>query len=265
MMRTWLSEGRRRHGGGGEQIAEIEALLAAGLHQQVGAAHQVLGAPEAETGGKLADFLPERPEEGRLVDDAVFQDPRDEALQPAPRRLFGRGDLGGDPHVAGIEMAAAAGGAADDHHRQGAEADPVGSQKHQLDHVAAAAGAAVGPDFHFVAQSRPGEGLVRLTHADFRRQAHELDGVLAGGAGAAVVAADGDDVGARLGDPQGDGADPRHRRDFHRDARLRVGGAQLLDDLGEVLDGVDVVVVGGGDEAHSRGRRCGRRRSSPSP
>ncbi len=73
-------------------------------------------------------------------------------------------------------------------------------------------------------------------------------GVLAGGAGAALEAREGDDVGAGLGDPEADRADVRHDGHLDRDAHVRVDRLQLVDQLGEVLDRVEVVVVGGRDQ-----------------
>ncbi len=78
--------------------------------------------------------------------------------------------------------------------------------------------------------------------------------VLAGGAGAALEAGEGDDVGARLGDAEADRADVRHHRDLDRDAHVGVDRLQLVDQLGEVLDRVEVVVVGGRDQVGA-GRR----------
>ena len=78
--------------------------------------------------------------------------------------------------------------------------------------------------------------------------------VLAGGAGAALEAREGDDVGAGLGDPEPDRADVRHHRDLDRDPHVGVDGLQLVDQLGQVLDRVEVVVVGGRDQVGA-GRR----------
>ena len=142
-------------------------------------------------------------------------------FSPCCSGLFGGLDLGGDADVAGAQMAAAAGGAADDDHGHGAEADPVGAEQHQLDDVAAGPGAAVRPQLHPVAHPRLHQRPVRLAHADLGGEPHELDGMLARRPGAAVIAADGDDVGPCLGDAEGDGGDSRHRRDLDRDARRR--------------------------------------------
>ena len=74
------------------------------------------------------------------------------------------------------------------------------------------------------------------------------------GAGAAVVAADQHDVGVRLGHARRDRADADLGHQLDADPRLGVGVLQVVDQLGEVLDRVDVVVRRRGDQADA-GRR----------
>ena len=78
------------------------------------------------------------------------------------------------------------------------------------------------------------------------------------GAGAAVVAGDEHVVGVGLRDARGDRADADLGDELHRDLRLRVRAAQVVDELLEVLDRVDVVVRRRRDEAHA-GRRVAHR------
>ena len=61
-------------------------------------------------------------------------------------------------------------------------------------------------------------------------------------AGAAVVAGDGDQVGVGLGHAGGDGADAGLGHQLDRDQRLRVDLLEVEDQLGQILDGIDVVV-----------------------
>src|SRR5215213_9863229 len=110
------------------------------------------------------------------------------------------------------------------------------------------------PQLDAAAQARADERAVGLAQTDLDRQARVTQGVFARGARAAVVAADGDDVGARLRHARRDGAEVRDGRDLDRDFRLRVDRLQLLDDLREVFDGVDVVVVRRRDEVDAGGR-----------
>src|SRR5216684_9169349 len=71
-------------------------------------------------------------------------------------------------------------------------------------------------------------------------------GVLDGGqwrrAGTTVVPADGDDVRACLGNARGNDAYTRAGNQFYADARARIHGAQVVDQLREVFDAVNVVM-----------------------
>ncbi len=92
------------------------------------------------------------------------------------------------------------------------------------------------------------QGLLRLGQAEFPRQAGVLDGGERAGAGAAVVAADEHHVGPALGHAGRDGADADLADELDRDARVDVGVLQVVDELRQVLDGVDVVVRRRGDQ-----------------
>ncbi len=98
-----------------------------------------------------------------------------------------------------------------------------------------------------------------LGYAQLPREAGALDAGPAGGTGAAVVAGDGDVLGLALGDARGDDPDPDLRDELDRNAGRRVRALEVVDELGQVLDGVDVVVRGRGDEAHA-GHAVARRR-----
>src|SRR6185312_2484258 len=108
--------------------------------------------------------------------------------------------------------------------------------------------AAVGPDLDPVADPGLHQRPVDGAGADVRGQADVAQRVLAGGAGPALEAGEGDDVGAGLGDAEADRADVRHHRDLDRDPDVGVDRLQLVDQLGEVLDRVEVVVVRGRDQ-----------------
>ena len=97
--------------------------------------------------------------------------------------------------------------------------------------------------------------------ASARPSSHGAPGVLERrerrGARAAVVARDEHDVGVRLGHARCDRADPDLGDELDVDARRRVGVLEVVDQLGEVLDRVDVVVRRRRDEADA-GRRVTR-------
>src|SRR6185437_12887704 len=78
------------------------------------------------------------------------------------------------------------------------------------------------------------------------------DGRLWRGAGAAVVSADQYDVRVRLGNTRRDRTYADFRYQLDADARLAVGVLEVMDELRQILDGVDVVMRRRGDEADSR-------------
>ena len=84
--------------------------------------------------------------------------------------------------------------------------------------------------------------LLGLGEAELPGHARVPDRRGGGGARAAVHAGDHDVVGAGLGDAGGHGADARERDELDADLGRRVGAAQVVDQLREVLDRVDVVV-----------------------
>ncbi len=61
-------------------------------------------------------------------------------------------------------------------------------------------------------------------------------------------------IGARLGHTGRHRADAHFRDELHRDIRRRVHVLQVEDQLGKILDRIDVVMRRGGDQAHARCR-----------
>ena len=78
-----------------------------------------------------------------------------------------------------------------------------------------------------------------------------LDGGERGRPGSAVVSGDLDHVGVSLGDARGDGADPLAAHELDRYSGAGIDALEVEDQLGEVFDGVDVVVGWGGDQRHT--------------
>ncbi len=56
------------------------------------------------------------------------------------------------------------------------------------------------------------------------------------------MAADKDDVGVRLGDAGGDGADAGLGHELHANTGARVDLLEVVNQLGQILDGIDVVM-----------------------
>ena len=80
-----------------------------------------------------------------------------------------------------------------------------------------------------------------------------MDGAAGRGAGAAVMAGDQHHLGTGLGHAGGDGANPRLADQLHADPGPAVGVFQVIDQLGQVLDRVDVVVRRRRDQCHAGG------------
>ncbi len=209
--------------------------------EQLGVADGLLDGAEAELGEELADLLGDELEE---VDDV---------LGLAGEPLAQHGVLGGDADRAGVEVADAHHDAAGDDERRGGEAELLGAEQRGDDDVAAGLELAVGLHDDAVAQAVEQQGLLGLGEAELPGAARVLERGERRGAGAAVVAGDEDDVRVGLGDAGGDGADADLGDQLDVDAGRRVGVLQVVDELGEVLDGVDVVVRRRRDQADAGG------------
>ena len=70
-------------------------------------------------------------------------------------------------------------------------------------------------------------------------------------AGAAVVAGDQNHVRAALGNARGNGADAGLRNELDVDPRVRIGVLEIEDQLRQILNRIDVVMRGRGDEPHA--------------
>ena len=92
------------------------------------------------------------------------------------------------------------------------------------------------------------QDLVRLGEAQLPRDAGVLDGRERRGARPAVVARDQDHVRVRLGHARRHGPHAHLGHELHADPGLVVRVLEVVDELLEVLDGVDVVVRGRADE-----------------
>mmetsp|Transcript_18872 Transcript_18872/g.47860 ORF Transcript_18872/g.47860 Transcript_18872/m.47860 type:complete len:1344 (-) Transcript_18872:168-4199(-) len=236
--------GAARGAGVGGEEGQVQALglgqlgvLA--LHQQVGAANDVVQALVAELRQRRAHLLRHKVEEVDEVGGRAGE---------ARAQLL---TLGGHAHGAVVGVAHTRHDAAGGNHGHGAEAKLVGAQQCAHEDVAAVAHAAVDAHHHAVAQLVAHQRLVHLGQAHLHGAARVLDGGDGGRAGAAVVAGHLDDVGVGLGHTAGHDTDARLSHQLDRHLGLLVHLVQVVDELGQVLDGVDVVVGGRGDEGHA--------------
>ena len=125
--------------------------------------------------------------------------------------------LGGDANRAGVEMALAHHDAASGDQRRGGEAEFVGAEQGADDHVTAGLQTTVDLQRNARTQAVQHQRLVGLGEADFPGAAGMLERGQRRGAGAAVIAGDGDMVGARLGNAGRDRADAHFRHQLDRD------------------------------------------------
>ena len=183
------------------------------------------------------------------------------------------GVLGGDADRAGVEVADPHHDAAHDDQRGGGEAVFLGPEQSGDHHVAAGLHLAVGLDDDPVAELVEHERLLGLGQAQLPGDAGVLDRGQRAGAGAAVMAADQDDVAVGLGHARGDRADADLGHELDADPRPGIAVLEVEDELGQVLDRVDVVVRRRADQAdarasstgpwRSRARPCGREAGPP--
>ena len=157
--------------------------------------------------------------------------------------------LRGDTHGAGVLLAVALHEAAKRDERRRAEAKLLGTQEARDRDVAAVHELRVGLDHHAGAQAVQKQRLLRLGKAKLQGKSRMVDGVARRRSRAAVRAGDQDLVRTALRDASRDRANSGLAHELDGDHRVRVRVLQVEDELRQVLDGVDVVVGRGRDQA----------------
>mmetsp|Transcript_13636 Transcript_13636/g.39086 ORF Transcript_13636/g.39086 Transcript_13636/m.39086 type:complete len:503 (+) Transcript_13636:715-2223(+) len=208
------------------------------LAQQVGAADDLVEGGVAEVREHLPRLLGDVDEEAEHVVRHAHE-------LPAQRLLLRR-----DADGAVVCVADARDDAADRDHRDGAEAKLVGAEQRAHHHIVPRLEASVHAEHHAVAQVVEQQRLVRLGEPELPRPSRVLDRRERRGAGAAVCPRDLDHIRVGLCDAAGDGADADLPHELDGHLCLRVDLVQVVDELGQVLDRVDVVVRRRRDEHH---------------
>ena len=163
------------------------------------------------------------------------------------------GILSRDSDRASVEIAGSHHHAAEGDEGGGREAEFLGAEEGRDGHVPSRHELAVGLDGDAGAEVVEKQGLVGFGEAELPGQARMPQRSPWRGARPAVVARDEDDVGAGLGDAGRDGADADLRDELDRYPRVGIGALEVVDELGEVLDGVDIVMGRRGDEPDAGG------------
>ena len=209
--------------------------------QQAAPAHQLLHAPHAQSGHDAPELLGHEEHEVHHVFGLAPE-------AAAQVRVLGRHADG-----AGVQIAHPHHDAAHGDERRGGEAEFLRPQNRGDGHVPAGEELAVRLQNDPPTQAVFDEGPVGLGQPQLPGQAGVVDGVARGRARAAVVPGDEHHLGAGLGHAGGDGAHAGLRHELHGDAGVPVGVFQVKDELRQILDGVDIVVGRGADEAHAGG------------
>lgn len=201
--------------------------------EQVRTTDDLVQRPGAELGQPRAHLVGEEPEE--LLDE----------LRPTAVALAKDRILRGDPDRAGVLVAHPHHDAPRHHERGGRKTELLGTEERGDDHVACGLELAVHLEGHPIAQPVGEQSLVRLGEA-------ELPGTPCVGerrewsrSRPAVATGDQDHIGVRLGDPSGHRADAGLGDQLDVHPCPRIGRLEVVDQLGEVFDGVDVMVGAG--------------------
>ena len=112
---------------------------------------------------------------------------------------------------------------------------------------------------HLLAQAVPAQHLMGFRQADFPGQARVVNGAHGSRPCAALAAGNQDAPRPGLGHAAGNGADAGGGHQFDCDLRLLVGALQVVDQLGQILDGINVVVGRRRDQRDAGGGAAGFR------
>ncbi len=198
-----------RHPQQRQQVDEARVRPGDDLLQQLGVADDLVEGTIAQPRQDLAHLLSHLQHEDHQV------------LRLAGELLDQVEALGGDAHRAGVGVTGARHLAADSHQRRRAEGELVRAQQRTHHHVAAVLEAAIDPHPHAAAQPVGQQGVLRLGQPQLPRPAGVLDAAQRRCAGAAVVAAEMDQVGVPLDDAGGHRADACLGHQLDRDASRR--------------------------------------------
>ena len=164
------------------------------------------------------------------------------------------GILGGDALRAGVLLAGTHHDAAFDDQRRGGEAKLLGTKQGCDHHVAAGLELAIALHGDTRTQAVEHERLLGFGQADLPWGASVFDSVERSRAGATVVTGNQHHVGMALGNAGRDGTDAEFGDELDVDAGLRIRHLRIVDQLLQILDGIDVMVRRRRDELDARGR-----------
>jgi len=150
--------------------------------------------------------------------------------------------LGRDPHRTGVEVAGAHHDAALGQKRRSAKAVLIGAQQRGDHYVATRLDASVHAQANPPTQIVDAQRLLGLSQADSPTAFRHFDRRQWAGPRPAIHAGDMHDIGQALDHAGGDRPDTGFGDQLDGDQRQRIDLLQVIDQLREVLDGIDVVM-----------------------
>ncbi len=127
-------------------------------------------------------------------------------------------------------------------HGDGTEAEALRPQNGRFDYVQTGLQTTVGLQTDLVTQVVATQGLVGLAQTQLPGGTGITDGGQRAGRGTAIVTGDGDQVRIGLGHTGGDGADTGLGHQLHGNQRIRVDLLEVINQLRQILDGINIVV-----------------------
>ena len=210
------------------------------LHaQQVGTAHQLIHAPDAQLCHVLSQLLSDETHEI----DHVF---RFSAESLSQLRV-----LGSDADRTGVQVADTHHDAAHGHKGRRGKAEFLRAQDGRDGHIPSAHQLAVRLNAHPLAQSVFNQSLLGFRKAQLPGKSRVVDGASGSGSRSSVIAGDQDDLGARLGDACRNRSHALFTHQLYGNPRFVIGVFQVVNELGQILDGVNVMVRRRGNQAHA--------------
>ena len=172
-------------------------------------------------------------------------------LRPALKLLTQDGILRSHPHGAGVQMAFAHHDAACRHQGCRCKAHLIGTQQGSNHHLATGLHLAVGLNPNAATKPVEHQGLLGLGKANLPGRTCMLNGRQGRGACAAVVACNNNMISLGLSHARSHGAHTNFRDELDRDIGMRGHILQVVNKLGKVLNGINVVVRRGRDKTHT--------------